>query len=107
MSKTQIQLHLTSNQFEWELSDDKCCVIFMDYSEFGNEMEMDLHLDAECFKKEKYEYARGSFDPCDIQSVGNLCINELDSDEVCDEWDDSEILEVFHNNIDKINLVSC
>ena len=77
MSKQQIILHLTSEQFEWELSDDKCSVIFKDYSEFGNEMEMDLELDAECFKKETFKYARGSFDPCDIVSVGNLCINEL------------------------------
>ena len=70
-------------------------------------MEMDLELDAEYFKKEKYEYARVSFDPCDIKSVGNLCINELDSDEVCEEWDDSDIVEVFNNNIEHIKLLPC
>ena len=98
---------LNSEQFEWELSDDKMDVVFMDMSDVGCDLEINLQLNAEYFKKEKYKLAHCSMDPCDIESVGNLCINELDSDDVNEQWDHEDIREVFMNNVEQIQLMPC
>ena len=105
MSRKQILKHLNTKDFEWELSDDKSHVVFMDCSEYGHEIECDLILNSELFETEIYDLPRYTSDPTEVSLVGKFTICSDYNDTPVTEWfDKSDVADVFFNNIDKIQI---
>jgi len=83
------------NNLDWFLEDDMIAI-------HHKTLEPVLTLDAELFKKELW--TNKSLDPCEVDCIGLTCILELEGQDynIYDEWDISEIVEVFHENINLI-----
>jgi hypothetical protein len=60
-----------------------------------------ISLDLDYFNKDLYDFAKGTLDPTEVVSVGKYNINELESIDryYYDEWDLSEVCDVFYKHI--------
>ena len=102
--KTEILKHLNSEKWEWEMDTDLDVIIFNDYSELNEDTDVRLYLPTSLFNKEVFHQPRWSQDPTDVQSNEGVNITDV-GDDYTDEWDSSEIAEVFFKNIDKIQII--
>ena len=86
------------NNLDWELEDD---MIILHHKTPDLNTPI-LTLDAELFYKELW--INKSIDPREVDCLGLTCILELEGQDynIYDEWDISEIIDVFHENINLI-----
>ena len=82
------------NNLDWELDEDMV-VLHHKKPDLNTPI---LTLDAELFKKELW--TNKSLDPCEVDCLGLTCILELEGQDfnIFDEWDISEIVDVFYEN---------
>mgnify|MGYP003627266903 FL=1 len=103
-TKINILSHLNSKQWEWEMDTDLDVIVFNDYSEFNEDTDVRLCLPTSLFNKEVFYQPRWSSDPTDVQSREGINITEV-GDDYTDEWDSSDIAEIFFKNIEKIEIL--
>jgi hypothetical protein len=108
IDRKQVLKHLSSDKLEFELNEDRGVVTLNDYSEFNEERCVILELTVDFFNKDTYYQPRWSNgDPTDVLCYENFNICELHKLDFDwrDEWDISDIHEVFSKNIDDIEII--
>lgn len=104
ITKRQVMKHLKSKTWEWELDTDRDVVVFNDYSDYNDDKCVKLELSTSLFNKEVFYQPRWSPDPTDVQSREGVNITDV-GDDYTEEWDSSDIAEVFFNNTDNIEIL--
>jgi hypothetical protein len=103
--KGMINALLSSEFYDVEFNRGEGVVEFTAHNELNEMLDITLVLDSDYFNKDYYYQPTNSCDPCDVKSKDNLNIQELDPDEVSEEWDNSDYVNSFYANIDKIVVV--
>ena len=107
IDRHQVLKHLSSDKLEFEMDEDRDVIQLNDYSEFNDEHGVTLELTLDFFNKDVYYQPRWSIDPTDTLCYEKLNITDLWKldFEWRDEWDVSDIHEVFSKNINDIEIV--
>tara|TARA_R110000803_G_scaffold146611_4_gene212363 strand:+ start:289 stop:612 length:324 start_codon:yes stop_codon:yes gene_type:complete len=92
--------YLESNITDYALDDFGIILLSDDYEDFYISLGLDY------FSKDLYDFSKGTLDPTEVISVGKYNINELESMDryYYDEWDLSEVCDVFFKNIKKASV---
>lgn len=103
MKKPKTKDYLDSKIVDYVIEDYGVLLYSDKYDDFFALLPFDL------FEKDVYDLPKGTFDPTEVVSIGKYNINELDSIDryYYDEWDLSDVWEVFDKNIDKVVIDYC
>jgi len=107
IDRQQVLKHLSSDKLEFDMDEDRDVIQLNDYSEYNDEHGVTLELTLDFFNKDVYYQPRWSIDPTDTLCYEKLNITDLWKldFEWRDEWDVSDIHEVFSKNINDIEIV--
>lgn len=104
LTKEMILDFLNGSEMEWDLEhhsdrfDDQCCMFVVLRNDSFSDFE--LRLDTDYFEKEIYD--NKSNNPVEVYSKGICNIETTDNHK--DEWSLEDILDIFYNNIEEIEL---
>ena len=100
-----IKALLKAEFYDVEFNRGEDVVTFTAHNDLNEMLNVTLVLDSEHFNKEIYYLpARANGDPTLVESKGKLNIHDLDPDEVFEEWENSDYVEIFYENLGKIEV---